>query len=110
MPAWNKDNFTEHMRENCSREVAKVGESIINFSESHAADISWGRGAEHGTLTYRCNSDEGHVPLFHMTSLGQLNLQINFMRRKFDSSLITTSRMTIGGISLLRMKLICRFS
>jgi len=82
MPAWNKDNFTEHMRENCSREVAKVGESIINFSESHAADISWGRGAEHGTLTYRCNSDEGHVPLFHMTSLGQLNLQINFMRSK----------------------------
>ena len=82
MSTWNKDAFLEHMRDNCSREVAKVGESIIHFSERNAADISWGRGTDHGTLTYRCNSDGGHLPLFHMTSLGQLNLQINFMRTK----------------------------
>jgi hypothetical protein len=62
--------------------VAKVGVSIIDFTEQHADDISWGRGGDHGTLTFRCNSDEGPLPLFHMTSTGQLNLQINFMRHK----------------------------
>ena len=82
MTNWTKESFIEHMRDNCSREIAKIGEAIIEFGEKNASDISWGRGTDHGTLTYRCESDEGHLPLFHMTSIGQLNLQINFMRTK----------------------------
>ena len=82
MSNWNKDQFIDHLREECSWEIAKVGVSIIDFTERHADDISWGRGADHGTLTFRCQSDVGPLPLFHMTSTGQLNLQINFMRNK----------------------------
>ena len=79
---WDKKTFVADMREKCSREVAKIGNDICEFSENHAADISWGRGNDHGTLTYRCDSDFGLLPLFHMTSEGQLNLQINFLRSK----------------------------
>ena len=82
MSNWDKDLFIEHLREHCNREIAKVGVSIIEFTEKHADDISWGRGTDHGTLTFRCETDVGPVPLFHMTSTGQLNLQINFMRNK----------------------------
>ncbi len=82
MSNWDKKLFTEHLREQCTREVAKVGVAIIEFAEKFADDISWGRGTEHGTLTFRCNTDIGPLPLFHMTSSGQLNLQINFMRSK----------------------------
>ena len=82
MSNWNKNQFINHLREECSREIAKVGVSIIDFTERHADDISWGRGADHGTLTFRCQSDVGPLPLFHMTSTGQLNLQINFMRNR----------------------------
>ena len=82
MSNWDKKLFTEHLREKCTREVAKVGVAIIEFAEKFADDISWGRGTEHGTLTFRCNTDIGPLPLFHMTSSGQLNLQINFMRSK----------------------------
>ena len=82
MSNWNKNQFINHLREECSWEIAKVGVSIIDFTERHADDISWGRGADHGTLTFRCQSDVGPLPLFHMTSTGQLNLQINFMRNK----------------------------
>ena len=82
MSNWDKKQFINHLREQCSREVAKIGVSIIEFSEKYADDISWGRGLDHGTLTYRCNTDVGTIPLFHMTSIGQLNLQINFMRNK----------------------------
>ena len=53
-----------------------------DFSEEFATEISWGRGDEHGTFTFRCESDFGTLPLFHMTSDGQLNLQINFLREK----------------------------
>ena len=79
---WDKKTFVADMREKCNREVAKIGNDICEFSENHAADISWGRGNDHGTLTYRCDSDFGLLPLFHMTSEGQLNLQINFLRSK----------------------------
>ncbi|MDA9946272.1 hypothetical protein N9E12_00330 [Candidatus Marinimicrobia bacterium] len=82
MSNWDKSSFIEHMRGNCSREIAKIGEAIIEFSEKHGSDISWGRGSEYGTMTFRCECDEGHLPLFHITSTGQLNLQINFMRSK----------------------------
>lgn len=82
MSNWDKEQFINHLRENCNREVAKIGVSIIEFSEKHGTDVSWGRGTDHGTLTYRCDSDIGSLPLFHMTSKGQLNLQINFMRNK----------------------------
>ena len=56
--------------------------AIIEFTEKFADDVSWGRGTDHGTLTFRCNTDIGPLPLFHLTSSGQLNLQINFMRSK----------------------------
>ena len=82
MSNWDKNLFIDHLRSNCTREIAKVGVSIIDFTEQFADDVSWGRGTEHGTLTFRCNTDVGTIPLFHMTSLGQLNLQINFMRSK----------------------------
>ena len=70
------------MTENCSREVAKIGNAIIDFSEKYADEVSWGRGNDHGTLTFRCNSDFGVLPLFHMTSEGTLNIQVNFLRSK----------------------------
>ena len=82
MANWDKNVFIDHLRKNCTREIAKIGMSIIEFSEKYADDISWGRGYDHGTLTYRCDTDVGQIPLFHMTSTGQLNLQINFMRNK----------------------------
>jgi len=82
MPKWTKNIFMDDMRDKCSREVAKIGEQIISFSEKHAEEISWGRGDDHGTMTFRANSDVGILPIFHMTSEGQLNLQINFLRSK----------------------------
>ena len=77
MSNWEKNSFIDHLRNQCSREVAKIGVSIIEFTEKYADDITWGRGADHGTLTFRCDTDVGLIPLFHMTSSGQLNLQIN---------------------------------
>ena len=88
MANWDKNLFIDHLRKNCSREIAKIGVSIIEFSEKLADDISWGRGLDHGTLTYRCDTDVGQIPLFHMTSTGQLNLQINFMRNKEIPSMV----------------------
>ena len=82
MSNWDKDLFIDHMREQCNREISKIGVMIIEFTEKHADDLSWGRGSDHGTLTFRCDTDVGTIPLFHMTSTGQLNLQINFMRNK----------------------------
>ena len=35
MSNWDKDLFIEHLREHCNREIAKVGVSIIEFTEKH---------------------------------------------------------------------------
>ena len=82
MSKWTKEDFVEDLRNKCTREIAKIGEKIIEFAEEYASEMSWGRGDDHGTFTFRCSSDVGMLPLFHMTSNGQLNLQINFLREK----------------------------
>ncbi len=82
MAKWDKESFIEDMRGKCSREIAKIGLTIIEFAEKNADEISWGRGVEHGTLTFRCRSDFGIVPIFHMTSNGTIKVQINFLRHK----------------------------
>ena len=40
MSNWAKSSFIEHMRDNCSREIAKIGEAVIEFSEKHGSDLS----------------------------------------------------------------------
>ena len=82
MSKWTKEEFVEDLRSKCTREIAKIGEKIIEFSEEHASEMTWGRGDDHGTFTFRCSSDVGMLPLFHMTSHGHLNLQVNFLREK----------------------------
>ena len=82
MSKWTKNRFVEDLRSNCSREIAKICERILEFSETHASEMSWGRGDGHGTFTFRCDSDFGMLPVFHMTSDGQINLQVNFLREK----------------------------
>ena len=44
MSKWTKDQFIEDMRNKCSREIAKIGERIIEFSDAHASEVTWGRG------------------------------------------------------------------
>ena len=82
MSKWTKEEFVEDLRSKCTREIAKIGVRIIEFSEEHASEMTWGRGDDHGTFTFRCSSDVGMLPLFHMTSHGHLNLQVNFLREK----------------------------
>ena len=41
MSNWDKNLFIDHLRGQCTREVAKVGVAIIEFTEKHADDISW---------------------------------------------------------------------
>ena len=77
MSKWTKERFNEDLRNRCSREIAKIGEKIIEFSDTHASEVTWGRGGDHGTFTFRSDSDVGMLPLFHMTSEGQMNFQIN---------------------------------
>ena len=82
MSKWNKQSFISDLEEKCSREVVKTIRQIIDFSEIHSQNISRGRGEEHGTMTFRCMSDMGLLPLFHINSDGNINLQINFLRNK----------------------------
>ncbi|MEE8341659.1 MAG: hypothetical protein V3R52_06145 [Candidatus Neomarinimicrobiota bacterium] len=82
MTNWNKKTFTEELRNNCTREVAKVGIELIEFAEKYASNLTWGRGADKGTLTFRCEYDDGLIPLFHLSSDGKINLLINFLRSK----------------------------
>ena len=76
MSKWTKDHLLRICNK-CSREIAKIGERIIELIPMQAR-LLWGRGEDRGTFTFRSDSDVGMLPLFHMTSDGQMNFQIFF--------------------------------
>ena len=83
MTKWNKDTFLSKLKTICDSNVSNVIVELINFSESSADSITWGRGEGYGTMTFKCKSvDFGVIPLFHITTNGQIKFPINFLRSK----------------------------
>ena len=79
---WNKTKFVSELRKNSSREVAKIGEALCGFAEKDADEVSWGRGDEYGTMTYKSKSDFGLLSVFQITSKGQIKFCLNLFRQK----------------------------
>ena len=82
MMKWSKKMFVNHINETCENDVAMICLELIDFSEKTSDELSWGTGDDFGTMTYRCNSDYGLLPLFRLSSNGKINLQLNFLRSK----------------------------
>ena len=82
MVKWSKKMFVNHINETCENDVAMICLELIDFSEKTSDELSWGTGDDFGTMTYRCNSDYGLLPLFRLSSNGKINLQLNFLRSK----------------------------
>ena len=85
MLKWNKDTFIESAKQTCYPHISNVLIDLVNFAHGNADNISWGKGKGYGTMTYRCKSDDfGMVPLFHLTTNGQIKFQLNYMRSNVD--------------------------
>ena len=82
MAKWCKKTFIEHINQSCENDVAINCLQLIDFSEKNSDEITWGTGDGYGTMTFRCHSDYGVLPLFRLSSNGKINLQLNFLRGK----------------------------
>ena len=83
MSKWNKDTFVCTIKDKCEPSISNVIIDLVNFAESDADVISWGRGEGYGTMTYKCKSEDyGILPLFHITTNGQIKFPINLLRSK----------------------------
>ena len=82
MAKWSKKMFINHINETCENDVVMICLELIDFSEKTSDELSWGTGEDFGTMTYRCNSDYGLLPLFRLSSNGKINFQLNFLRSK----------------------------
>ena len=85
MAKWNKDMFIQQAKTFCQPNVSNVIVDLVKFAENDADQITWGRGEGHGTMTFRCKSDDfGDLSLFHITTNGQIKFQVNYLRSKID--------------------------
>ena len=82
MSKWSKKTFIEDVNKSCENDIALHCIELIDFSEKISDEVSWGNGEGYGTMTFRCDSDYGLLPLFRLSSNGKLNLQLNFLRSK----------------------------
>lgn len=83
MAKWSKKTFINSTKDNCEPRVQTIVMDLVRFAESNADQVSWGRGEGYGTMTYKCKSDDyGIIPLFHITTNGQIKFQLNYLRQK----------------------------
>ena len=83
MARWNKDTFIQKAKDSCYPHISNILIDLVNFADGNADNISWGKGKGHGTMTFKCKSDDyGIVPLFHITTNGQIKFQLNYLRQK----------------------------
>ena len=83
MAKWNKTTFISCIKENCEPRVQTTAMDLVKFAEEDADLVSWGRGEGYGTMTFKCKSDDyGIIPLFHITTNGQIKFQLNYLRQK----------------------------
>jgi len=80
---WNQDLFIKTIKDQCQVRISNIVVELVKFAETDADIISWGRGEGYGTMTFKCKSfDYGILPLFHLTSNGQIKFPLNLLRQK----------------------------
>ena len=83
MAKWNKELFIKTIKESCQTRISNIVVDLVKFTEEEADSITWGRGEGYGTMTFKCKSiDYGVIPLFHLTSNGQIKFPLNFLKQK----------------------------
>ncbi len=83
MAKWNKELFIKTIKESCQTRISNIVVDLVKFTEEEADLITWGRGEGYGTMTFKCKSiDYGVIPLFHLTSNGQIKFPLNFLKQK----------------------------
>ena len=83
MAKWNKNTFESSAKSTCQIRISNIVVELVKFAEHEADLVTWGRGEGHGTMTYKCKSiDYGLLPLFHLTSSGQIKFPLNYLRSK----------------------------
>ncbi len=85
MAKWDKDLFIKTIKESCQTRISNIVVDLVKFTEDEADSISWGRGQGYGTMTFKCKSiDYGLLPLFHLTSNGQIKFPLNHLKQKIN--------------------------
>ena len=83
MSKWNKDTFVQTTKSKCEPRISNIILALVNFTDHEADQVTWGRGEGHGTMTYKCKSiDFGIIPLFHLTTNGQIKFPLNLLRQR----------------------------
>ena len=85
MAKWNKNTFEASAKSTCQIRISNIVVELVKFAENDADLVTWGRGEGYGTMTYKCKSiDYGHLPIFHITSNGQIKFALNYLKSKIQ--------------------------
>ena len=83
MVKWDKDTFIKKTKIECEAHISHYILDLVKFAEEHADIVQWGKGDGQGTMRFKCKTDDfGILPLFEVTTNGQINFLINSLRSK----------------------------
>ena len=85
MVKWNQELFISNIKKNCQIRVSNIVVDLVKFAGTNADLVSWGRGEDYGTMTFKCKSiDYGFLPIFQLTSNGKIKFPLNHLKLKVN--------------------------
>ena len=83
MSKWDKNTFIKAAKDSCEPHISNIILELVKCAEMTADVVQWGRGTGYGTMRYKCKTDDyGVLPLFEITTKGQINFLLNALRSK----------------------------
>ena len=83
MSKWDKNTFIKATKDSCKPHISNTVLDLVKCAEMTADIVQWGRGTGYGTMRYKCKTDDyGVLPLFEITTKGQINFLLNALRSK----------------------------
>ena len=83
MSKWDKNTFIKATKDSCKAHISNTVLDLVKCAEMTADIVQWGRGTGYGTMRYKCKTDDyGVLPLFEITTKGQINFLLNALRSK----------------------------
>tara|TARA_B110000444_G_C18322989_1_gene359277 strand:+ start:87 stop:521 length:435 start_codon:yes stop_codon:yes gene_type:complete len=83
MSKWDKKTFITATKDSCEAHISNIVLELVKCAEVSADLVQWGRGTGHGTMRYKCKTDDyGTLALFEITTKGQINFLLNSLRAK----------------------------
>lgn len=87
-PIWDRRTFLAKAGQSNEPAVLTIMEELLRFAEVEADKVSWGRGQQYGSFTFKIRAREALVSVYTVWTGGSVSFRLNDIRKKLSKEIL----------------------